>query len=70
MQLFPHGFYYQTDEAIGDGICDQNFIEADRVMHARYCNGACYADKSPNVAHTLAGGWKGRCGKQCPKASE
>ena len=40
MQLFPHGFYYQTDEAIGDGICDQNFIEANRVMHARDRNGA------------------------------
>jgi hypothetical protein len=40
MQLLPHGFYYQTDEAIGDGICDQNFIEANRMMHARDRNGA------------------------------
>jgi hypothetical protein len=70
MQLFPQGFYYQTDEAKGDGICDQNLIKANRVMHARYRNGACYADKSPNIAHALAGRWKGRCGKDCPKARE
>jgi hypothetical protein len=40
VQLFPHGFYHQTDNAIGDGICDQSFIEANRVMHARDRDGA------------------------------
>ena len=70
MQLFPQGFYDQTDEAIGDGICDQTFIEANRVMPAHYRNRAGYADKSPNIAHAFAGRWEGRCGKECPNARE
>ena len=67
IQLFPQGLYDQADEAIGGGIRDQTFVEANRVMHARYRNRAGYADKSPNVAHALAGRWEGRCGKKCPK---
>lgn len=70
VQLFPQFFYYQTNKAIGDGICDQNLIEPNRVMHARYCNRACYADNGPNIAHALAGRWKGRYGKECPKSCE
>lgn len=70
MQLFPQGFYYQSQEPIGDGICDQNFVEANRVMHTRYRNGAGYADKSPNIVHTLAGRWESCSGKEGPKAGE
>jgi len=69
-QLFPQAFYNQTDEAIGDGICEQSFIEANRVMHARYRNGTRYADKSPNIVHALAGRRESCCGKEGPKARE
>ena len=68
MQLFPQGFDDQTDQAIRDGICNQNFIEANRVMHARDRDRAGYADQSPDIVHTLAGRWEGRRGKECPKA--
>ena len=67
VQWFPHGFYYQTDEAIGDGICQQNSIEANRVMYASDRNWAGYDDKRPNIAHVLAGRWESGCGVKCPK---
>ena len=70
VQLFPHSFYYEPGEAIGDSVCDQSFIEADRVMHTRDRNGACYADKRPNVPHALAGGWEGCRGEECPEDGE
>jgi hypothetical protein len=70
MRSFPHGFDYQTDQAIGDGITDQSFVEANRVMHAHDRNGAGQADKRPNISHVLDGRWKSCCGEKTPKGRE
>src|SRR5215467_10954008 len=37
------------------------------MVHARHCNRAGYADKSPEIPHSFVSGRKGCEGKECPK---
>jgi hypothetical protein len=55
MKLFSQGFDHQTDEAVGDSIRHENFIDTNRMMHTRYRNRAGHADKHPDISDTFAG---------------
>jgi len=64
-KLFPQALHHQTDDSVCNSIGNQNFVEANGVMHAHYRNRARYANKSPHIPHSFAGRWEG---KNCPEA--